>query len=93
MDEHIIRVKDIKGPWPEVKQVYSYEPYDEEKDGPLSKRTFKVAHLSETELRRHALVSTNNRHYCTDCFCCACVDELNRRMSLASVIEKRKKTP
>lgn len=35
--------------------------------------------LPDAELQRHASVSTSNRHYCRDCFCCACVDELNRR--------------
>ena len=28
------------------------------------------------ELWRHAKVSLDNRHYCKDCFCCACVDAL-----------------
>jgi len=28
------------------------------------------------ELKRHALVSTRNNHYCNSCFCCACVDYL-----------------
>lgn len=35
--------------------------------------------LSNDELRRHASVSTSNRHYCNDCFCCACVDVLKER--------------
>jgi hypothetical protein len=28
------------------------------------------------ELKRHASVSLDNRHYCHECFCCACVDIL-----------------
>ena len=28
------------------------------------------------EVQRHASVSTENRHYCHECFCCACVDLL-----------------
>ena len=30
--------------------------------------------LDDTEIARHARVSTSNLHYCTMCFCCACVD-------------------
>ena len=26
-----------------------------------------------TEARRHARVSFNNKHFCHDCFCCACL--------------------
>jgi hypothetical protein len=33
-------------------------------------------YLPLSELRRHALVSTRNRHYCNSCFCCACVDKI-----------------
>lgn len=29
--------------------------------------------LPTEELKRHAAVSIDNRHRCTDCFCCACV--------------------
>ncbi len=29
--------------------------------------------LPVAEMRRHAAVSTDNRHACVDCFCCACV--------------------
>ena len=32
--------------------------------------------LSTADLRRHASVSTNNRHYCRECFCCACLTVL-----------------
>lgn len=31
----------------------------------------QAAVLPESELRRHASVSTSNRHHCVDCFCCA----------------------
>jgi len=30
--------------------------------------------LPLSEIRRHASVSTGNRHSCRDCFCCACVE-------------------
>ena len=30
------------------------------------------------EVKRHASVSTENRHYCHECFCCACSDLLGR---------------
>lgn len=39
----------------------------------------EAAKLSDSELKRHASVSTNNKHECRDCFCCACVEELKRR--------------
>jgi hypothetical protein len=32
--------------------------------------------LPYREIKRHASVATNNRHYCNSCFCCACVDKL-----------------
>ena len=40
----------------------------------------QAARLSDAELQPHANVSVRNYHYCTTCFCCACLDELiNRR--------------
>jgi hypothetical protein len=35
------------------------------------------------ELERHASVSRDNRHACTDCFCCACVELLGEKKALA----------
>lgn len=35
--------------------------------------------LTQSEVRRHALVSTSNRHRCRDCFTCACVVVLEER--------------
>jgi hypothetical protein len=31
------------------------------------------------EVRRHAMVSFNNRHRCYECFCCACMTVLRER--------------
>lgn len=49
----------------------------------------QVVKLEKQDLRRHASVSTDNRHKCTDCFCCCCVDELqgNERLVLFSEYE------
>jgi hypothetical protein len=38
------------------------------------------------ELKRHASVSTDNRHYCKDCFCCACVDFLAKSIHEQAVM-------
>lgn len=35
--------------------------------------------LPDADLQRHASVSTNNRHSCQDCFCCACVAVMRER--------------
>lgn len=35
--------------------------------------------LPDSELRQHALVSTQNRHRCEDCFCCAALTVLEER--------------
>ena len=35
--------------------------------------------LPVAEVQRHAGVSTDNRHSCRDCFCCACVELLDER--------------
>lgn len=35
--------------------------------------------LPTNERKRHAAVSTDNRHFCTNCFCCAC-DFVQRRI-------------
>jgi hypothetical protein len=40
------------------------------------------------ELQRHASVSTNNRHECTECFCCACL-AVAREFARSSPIEKQ----
>jgi hypothetical protein len=32
--------------------------------------------LPREDVRRHASVSTSNRHACRNCFCCACVEYL-----------------
>jgi hypothetical protein len=37
--------------------------------------------LPSYELRRHASVSTDNRHRCEDCFCCAALTVLEERHS------------
>jgi hypothetical protein len=37
------------------------------------------------EVIRHALVSTQNKHYCKECFCCACVDWLRMPMRKAAL--------
>ncbi len=39
----------------------------------------QAATLETKELRRHASVSTSNRHECTECFCCAALDVLQER--------------
>lgn len=38
-----------------------------------------AAQLSPADLKRHAGVSTNNRHTCRDCFCCACAEVLREQ--------------
>ncbi len=35
--------------------------------------------LPDYDLRRHASVSTDNRHRCEDCFCCAALTVLEER--------------
>lgn len=35
--------------------------------------------LPTSDLTRHALVSTRNRHRCEDCFCCAALTVLEER--------------
>lgn len=35
--------------------------------------------LPDADLKRHASVSLDNRHFCNDCFCCACVVTLAER--------------
>jgi hypothetical protein len=40
------------------------------------------------EIQRHARVSTENRHECTDCFCCACL-AVTREYNKASEHERR----
>lgn len=35
--------------------------------------------LEDSELRRHAGVSTANRHSCRECFCCAAAEVLTER--------------
>lgn len=35
--------------------------------------------LDTKELKRHASVSTDNRHECRSCFCCACLVTLGER--------------
>jgi hypothetical protein len=35
------------------------------------------------EAKRHASVSTSNRHHCHDCFCCACVEYVAEQRSEA----------
>lgn len=37
--------------------------------------------LTTSELRRHASVSLNNQHRCSDCFCCAALTVLERRIA------------
>lgn len=37
--------------------------------------------MESHELRRHATVSTHNRHRCEDCFCCAALTVLEERHS------------
>jgi hypothetical protein len=37
--------------------------------------------LTFSELRAHAKVSTDNRHFCHDCFCCACLEVLREHAS------------
>lgn len=39
----------------------------------------EAAKLSDAELRQHALKSTQNRHRCRDCFCCAAATVLEQR--------------
>lgn len=46
---------------------------------PVKTLAEQAAELNDADLTRHASVSTSNEHYCTECFCCACVDELERR--------------
>jgi len=33
----------------------------------------QAAVLPVSDIKRHASVSTDNRHSCVECFCCACV--------------------
>lgn len=35
--------------------------------------------LSRDDLERHASVSRNNRHYCAECFTCACATVLSEK--------------
>ena len=42
--------------------------------------------LDDKELARHARVSTDNRHRCTDCFTCAC-EYVRRQRALHKMLE------
>ena len=46
----------------------------------------KIKKMSNAEISRHAGVSQRNNHYCKDCFCCACLDELKRRQKKAKSV-------
>jgi len=40
----------------------------------MKEHAVKLFNENPTELRRHALVSRDNRHRCKECFCCACLE-------------------
>ena len=44
-------------------------------------RNIEARKLPSAELKRHASVSTSNRHECKDCFCCAAFVVLRERRS------------
>ena len=44
-----------------------------------TKALAEARELSPQELRRHASVSTDNRHQCEDCFTCACAAVLREK--------------
>lgn len=37
--------------------------------------------LPRAELRRHAMVSFENRHFCHECYTCACLEVLREKRS------------
>jgi hypothetical protein len=41
--------------------------------------TCEARKLETKELRRHAAVSTSNRHRCQECFCCAALTVIEER--------------
>jgi len=41
----------------------------------------QVVQLDLSDIRRHAAVSTDNRHQCHDCFCCAAAEVLTEVLS------------
>jgi len=60
----------------------TYKQYDDPSEQWLEwKRQANT--LPIIELERHAAVSRDNRHACTDCFTCACVELLGEKRAAA----------
>ncbi len=50
-------------------------------------------HLDDAELKRHALVSTRNKHQCQGCFTCACEAVRKERLANRSLPKQRHFNP
>lgn len=53
-------------------QKPTYQTYDRACDQ-WAEWKRQAAALPVADIRRHASVSTQNRHECVECFCCACL--------------------
>jgi len=49
----------------------------------------KIKVFPTKELFKHADVSLHNKHYCKECFCCACLDEVAKRYPSLSMFTSK----